>query len=162
MRPAKRFKAGLRNRAERRPPCFGMLPSDTRPSPFRPIADSIGAANCVLFDHLVDAHKNRVGDREAECFCRFRVKYEFEFGRLHYRQVGGCGATEDSADIDAGLAVYVEAIGPVTDQTDGLRKIAPLINRGNLMASRQCNELVEMAGKEQVGAHYQCANLLLS
>jgi hypothetical protein len=51
-----------------RNPAFRLLRFDVAPktfSQYRPIADSSSAANGPLFDHLVGADQNGIGDRQA-------------------------------------------------------------------------------------------------
>src|SRR6266852_3939526 len=66
-----------------------------------------------LFDHLVGEREQRRGHGEAERLGCPEVDHEFELGRLYDRQVCGCLALQDAADINADLAsrfVDVDAI----------------------------------------------------
>src|SRR5262245_26776139 len=54
-------------------------------------------------DHLVGGGEQRLGHVEAEHPRGLSVDDQFEFGRLHNRQVHGLGTLEDAASIDAGL-----------------------------------------------------------
>src|ERR1700690_1361169 len=56
-----------------------------------------------LFDHLVGDGEHPWRHLDAERARRLQVDGEFEFGRLRDRQVGGLGALEDIAGIDADL-----------------------------------------------------------
>ena len=59
------------------------------------------------FDHLVGAAEKRWRHAEAERLGGFQIDDQFEFGRLHYRQVGGLGAFQDLVHIDSSAAVHV-------------------------------------------------------
>ena len=52
-------------------------------------------------DHLVGDRENVLRHLDTECARRLKVDDELEFGRLQHRQVGGLGALEDVARIDA-------------------------------------------------------------
>jgi hypothetical protein len=52
-----------------------------------------------------------------------QVYYELEPGRLHDREVGGLGALEDVAGIDANLTPSVGDVGSVAHQPAGCDKI---------------------------------------
>src|SRR6516225_7653916 len=58
-----------------------------------------------LPDHLVGGRQQRFRDGEAEKLGRLKVDDELELGRLQHRQVGGLGAVEDFAGIDADLTI---------------------------------------------------------
>ena len=66
---------------------------------------------------------------------------ELEFGRLQDRQVGGLGALEDAAGINADLTKHVREVGSVAHQPAGLDKITLRISRRNLVARRQGGKL---------------------
>jgi|SRR5260370_1423820 len=64
----------------------------------------------VLFDHLIRTGDQRRRHGEAECPRSFEVDHQFELGGLNDRQLGRLFALEDSADIDAGLAIGLFAL----------------------------------------------------
>ena len=55
----------------------------------------------VLFDHVIGNREDTRRNSQAKRLRGFQVDDEFKLGRLHYRQVGGLGALEDAAGIDA-------------------------------------------------------------
>jgi len=58
-----------------------------------------------LFDHLVGERKQLRWNFESERLGGLEVGDEFEFGRLHHRQIGGLGALEEAAGILADQTV---------------------------------------------------------
>ena len=66
-----------------------------------------------LFDHLVGDGEHPRRHLDAEGSRRLKVDDKLELGRLHYRQVGGLGALEDAAGIDADLTPHVREVGSV-------------------------------------------------
>jgi hypothetical protein len=81
-------------------------------------------------------------------FAVFRVDHQLEFGRLEDRQIGGSGAREYPANIDAGSAVHVAQDGSIADEAAGHDEVAPLIHRRNAVARRQAHQLFAPAEKE--------------
>ena len=67
------------------------------------------AAVAGLLDHLVGGHEQLVRHSEAEHPGGLGVDHQLELGRLHNRQIGGLGAFEDAASIDAGLTPCLSA-----------------------------------------------------
>ena len=58
-----------------------------------------------LLDHLVGERKQLRWNFESERLGGLEVGDEFEFGRLHHRQIGGLGALEEAAGILADQTV---------------------------------------------------------
>ena len=58
-------------------------------------------------DHLVGEREQLVGDFKAERLRGLEVDHEFEFCRLHNRQIGRLLALENAAGIDAGLTIPI-------------------------------------------------------
>ena len=79
-------------------------------------------------------------DRHAERLGGLEVEHQFELGRLQKRQIGGLGAPENAADIDAALVVLIDRAGAVADQAAGRGVFAPAIDRGHGMARSKINE----------------------
>jgi len=88
------------------------------------------------FDHFVGLGKQRRGDGKPERFGCLEIDHQFEFRRLYDRQVGGLFALENSAGVDAGLAVSLSDVGPVAYQYPGGDMLSPRRYRGHCMAFR--------------------------
>ena len=58
-----------------------------------------------LFDHLVGAAEQRPRNGEAERLCGLEVDDQFDFRRLHHRQVGRLLALENFPGVDADQTV---------------------------------------------------------
>src|SRR5262245_1255809 len=74
---------------------------------------SIAVVRSSLLDHSIRTHKNRLWDREPECFCSFHADHQLEFGRLFNRQIGGLCALEYLVDIGRGAAPALGSARPV-------------------------------------------------
>jgi hypothetical protein len=59
----------------------------------------------TLFNHLVGAADQGVGDRDAECLGCAEIYDELYFSCLLYRQIGRLVAFENATGLDAGQAV---------------------------------------------------------
>ena len=84
----------------------------------------MGEEGGASFDHLVGAGEQRRWHFEAERLRGFEIDDEFELGGLHHRQIGRCGAFEDSPDIKTGLAIRIRNAGSIADQTTCDGKLA--------------------------------------
>ena len=89
---------------------------------------------------------------DAERPRRLQVDDELELGRLHDRQVGGLGALEDAAGIDADLTKRVCEVGSVAHQPAGCDVLTLRISRRNPVARRQGGKLHAAAVEECVGS----------
>src|SRR6516165_2847767 len=63
-----------------------------------------------LFDDLVDAQQECLGDFKAERLRGGQIDDELEFGQLLYRDVGGFGSAQDLVDKLGGAPVKVEEV----------------------------------------------------
>src|SRR6202011_2863439 len=117
-----------------------------------PQADSCTAANSTLLDHLVGDGEHPWRHLDAERSRRLKVDDELEFGRLQHRQVGGLGALEDAAGMDADLTKHFCEIGSVAHQPAGCHKITDRISRRDPVARRQGGNLHAAGGQECVAS----------
>ena len=89
-------------------------------------ADSCGAANSSLFDHLVGNSEQRRRDRDTEPVCGFAVDDRLELGRLLDRDIGDFRAFEDKIDNLCAAPPLRAVICPVGLVTASLLKQAVL------------------------------------
>src|SRR5215813_2668177 len=80
-----------------------------------------------LLDHPVGDCEDARRNFKAERFGGLEVDDEFEFGRLHHRQVGGFDAFEDAAQIEALKMVSFRSKRVVTHQSASGGKKASII-----------------------------------
>src|SRR5215471_3227540 len=92
------------------------------------------------FNHLVGGNEQLVWRGEAEHPGGLVVNDQFEFRRLHDRQIGRLRALEDAAGIDADLAIHIHNVASIAHQSAGLGKFTVPIYRGEPMAPRQEDE----------------------
>jgi hypothetical protein len=109
------------------------------------------------FDHLVGARGQTRRHFKPKRLGGLQIDHELEPGRLHDRKVGGLGALENAAGVDAGLTIGVHKVSSVADQTAGRGELAQLIDRGDGVACRQRDNLIAPAAEERVGADEQCS-----
>jgi hypothetical protein len=111
-----------------------------------------GNAEWSLLDHLVGEGEQIWRHLDAERPSGLQVDDELEPGRLHDRQVGGLGAPEDFAGIDADLTNTVRDVGSVAHQPAGCDMFTIRINRRNPVARRQGGKLQTAVAEESVAS----------
>ena len=67
----------------------------------------------LLFDHLVGAREQRLGNGYAKLLRGFEIDDQFKLGRNLYWKVARLFALEDAIDIAGHLRKLVELIGPI-------------------------------------------------
>src|SRR5262249_19819942 len=115
-----------------------------------------------LFDHLVGEGEQVVWDGQAKCSGGLQVDYEFEFRRLHYREIGRLFTFENSDDVGAYLRIDLPANSSVTDQTAGRGVMPARVDRGQAVTRRQRGKPFRVACEEKVIADKQCPCVLLA
>jgi hypothetical protein len=103
-------------------------------------------------NQVVGGREERFRHLDAERLGGREVDHQFELGRLHDRQVGGLGALEDVAGIDARLTKTVGDVGSVTYQPTCCDVITLRIGRRNPVVRRQGGQLHAAAGEESVAS----------
>ena len=114
-----------------------------------------------LFDHLVRECEQRRGDFQAERLYGLEVDDEIEPGRSHGRQIDRLSALEYAANVDAGMLITVDDVGPIAHQATRVDELTRPVDRGNCMARRQPNESVTLDEYKNVGADKQSASTAL-
>ena len=109
-----------------------------------------GAAKFQLFDHLVGNGEQVSWHLYAKRSRRLQVDGQYKFGRLQHRHVGGLGALEDAARIDADLTIHVLEIGSVTHQPASRYRISVSKSRRNLVARGEGDKLHGTANEKPV------------
>src|SRR5215467_2236882 len=80
------------------------------------------------FDYLVGKQKERVRDREPNCFRGLEVDGQLEFDRLLHGQVGGLGALQDLVHVPSRAPEQVRLARAVGHQSPGAHVLAQLIH----------------------------------
>src|SRR6516162_10045850 len=93
------------------------------------------------FDDLVGEREQGRRYVDAEQLGCLQVDHELEPGRADDRQVGGALALEDTARIDAELAVQVRNVWSVAHQPAGCHRVALTIDRRHGMTRRKPDDL---------------------
>src|SRR5262249_5178232 len=74
-----------------------------------------------------------------------------EFRRLQDRQVSRLLTLEYPPNVNAGFTISPGKAHPVTEQPASRDKLAPFIDSGNGVASRQFDKLIDLGEKERIG-----------
>src|SRR5262249_56823926 len=85
---------------------------------------------------------------------------ELEFGGLYNRQVGGLGALEDAAGIDAKLPKCLREIRSVAHQAADLRELSHILHSRYRIARGQGGKLYPPGTEENVGTDQQCVDFV--
>ena len=102
------------------------------------------------------------GTGEAKRLRGLEVDDQLELGRLNHRKVGRFLTFEDTARIDANLAIGVAQMGSVARWPPGCSKLAPIVDRGKAMACRQCDNLIAPPEEVGIGADNERASSLVN
>jgi hypothetical protein len=116
-----------------------------------------------LLDHLIGKGEHLIWHLQAKRPRGFEVDHQLKPGGLRHRQVGGLGALEDAAGIDAGLTRCVQERTRVADQTPGSDDLTNCIHGRKPMPRRQRNNRrpqlvieVRIGGDEQGTGSLDC------
>src|SRR5712692_3385662 len=66
------------------------------------------------FDYFVGARQKVAGNAEAELLGSLEIQDQIELSRLQHRQVGGLRPFEDTANVDASIAICVCKASAIT------------------------------------------------
>ena len=102
-------------------------------------------------DHLVGGSEQARRNGEAKSLGGVEIDNQLELGELHDRQIGRLLAFEDAPRIDALLAIAFHEVCAVADQSAGLRKLAPFVDRRNIVTRSQGYDQTAPAGEKRVG-----------
>jgi hypothetical protein len=117
------------------PKCLGSMLPDTF---IAKSADSTGLKMIRItragsFEYLVGEGHQIVREFHPERLGCLEVDHELELGRLHDRQISGLGALQNSAGINANLAIHFGKIDAIAHQAAGHGIVAKRIHRGHRM-----------------------------
>src|SRR6516165_1015430 len=106
----------------------------------------------LLFDHLVGAREQRLGNGYAKLLRGFEIDDQFKLGRNLYWKVARLFALEDAIDIAGRVTELVEQIGPIRHQAarGGFRAIG--VNRWQLVLGRKPDDEIATATALNRGA----------
>jgi hypothetical protein len=104
--------------------------------------------------------RNREG--EAKRLGSFHVDDQLNLGGLLYWQIGGLGALEDTAGIDAGRPVRICRAAAATHQAACRSKLAVLIDREYSVPKRKFSKLVTARIEERIGANHKSTDFQLA
>ena len=90
-----------------------------------------------LFDHLVGAAEQREWNGETKRLRDFEVNDQLNFYGLLDWQIGGIGAVENLAGIDASFAICTGKTGSVAHQAAGCGEFTQRVNRRQRVARRK-------------------------
>src|SRR5712692_1235894 len=105
----------------------------------------------ALLDDLVGAGMQRGRDIDAERGGGPEVEHQLERGRLHDRKVCRCGTLENTAGVDAGLAVRIRYVRPVADEAAGCGEIAKWIDHRNPKTRHPRDQVLAPVYEERIG-----------
>src|SRR5262249_960923 len=105
-------------------------------------------ARAASFDHLVGEREQPVRNLEAERLGGPEVDDKLKFYGLHYRKIARPLASENAADIDAGLTVGIDIVRSIADETSGVRVFTPIVHGRNSIMGRHRDNLIEAAEEE--------------
>src|SRR5215471_12716050 len=115
----------------------------------------------LLFDNLVRPCEQHGRQGQAERLDGLEIDHQLEFGRPPHWQVGGLGALENLPDIIAGLVKNARDIGAITHHAAVHDELAQVIDRGDAILRRQCQELSAIAGEQRARRDHERAGAAL-
>src|SRR6516162_11135341 len=113
------------------------------------------------FDHLVGDGEQARRKGQTEYPGSVEVDHEFEFVRLHDRQIGWPLTFQNPGGIDADLAMRLGDARPVAHQAADIDKLPEGIDRRYPMVSSKRSDLNATIVGQWAAADQQCINRLL-
>jgi hypothetical protein len=92
------------------------------------------------FDHFIGRSEQGWWDDQSKCLCSLEIDKKLEFCRLLYRQVGRLFTFEDSAEINACLAIQIREACPVAHESPRRDVLAKRVNHRHSIFGRQRHE----------------------
>src|SRR5262249_58788151 len=99
--------------------------------------------------------------RQPESLRGLHVDDQLKFGRLHNRQIPRWGALEDSAGIDAKLAIRLVDTGSIADQAAVSSEAFPGSDGEHRVASRERDDFRRVHDIQGVDLDAHCGNVSL-
>src|SRR5262245_44331257 len=113
-----------------------------------PIPDSCGAANGVLFDHLVGVREQRRRNRQAESPGGDEVHHQIKLSRLLDWDVARLRPTQDLVNVIGGAPEHTYEIWSIGHQASRLDEFTKFMHRRQSCAERQCADANPVSVKE--------------
>src|SRR5262249_57772615 len=104
------------------------------------------------FDHLVGEQLHRIGNREAQRPRGLEIDNKFKLGGSLYRQVGRLLSPDNSAGVDAGLAIRIRKVASIAHKTACDGKLTHRIYCRNRMARRERDDVIAALQEEGIDA----------
>src|SRR5713226_5349187 len=109
----------------------------------------------TLLNHLVGEREDLWRNFKPQSPRGLEIEDQLELGDLLDRQIDGLLALENSAGVDAGLAVRLHNAAPVAHQAAGGDEIARLKDRRGRVAEGQVDKLFTTANEERIGTDHE-------
>src|SRR5262245_8330083 len=116
--------------------------------------------SCSLH-HLVGEGEELWRHFEPEGPCGLEVDQEFKFGGLHDREVRRPLALENATCVDATLSKCLTGVGTIRHQAAGQRELALNSHGREMIASSECDDLIQSAEQKRIGGNGERADFLL-
>src|SRR5947207_15200999 len=105
-------------------------------------------------EQCVGAQQKLFWNCKAYGLCGLEIDHQFELCWLNDRQVGGLGAFENAAGINADLTISIGDARAVTHQAASLREVRKRVDAGYPVAYGQGRDLVASVDEEPIGTDH--------
>src|SRR5690349_6357803 len=119
--------------------------------------DAARGPSTPSLDDLIDNGIEALRHTDSKRCSGLHVDGQIVFGRCLDRQVRGFLSLKDTIDVTRCAPVRLNGIWPIRHETAALNEIAKRIDRGQLLAGCQPDNVVSMHGGRGTPGHYQAA-----